>query len=71
MSRVVAYLVPGIPHGAVMTGKTHRLCTNNGVFLELGERSFSVFGEEGGNPPVVADGTFSGGICTFGLLQLC
>jgi hypothetical protein len=66
MSGVITNLVTGIPNGAVMAGKAHCLCTNDRVFLELGERGFPVFGEKGGNPAIVADGTFFGGICTFG-----
>jgi hypothetical protein len=54
-----------------MTGKTHCLRTNDRVFLELGERGFPVFGEKGGNPAIVADGAFFGGICTFRQLKLC
>jgi hypothetical protein len=71
MSGVIANLVTGVPHGSVMAGKTHCLCTNDRVFLELSERGFPVFDEKGGNPAIVADGTFFGGICTFGELKLC
>jgi hypothetical protein len=30
-----------------------------------------VLGKKGGNPAIVADGTFFGGICTFGQLKWC
>jgi hypothetical protein len=71
MSGVIADLVTGIPHGPVMTGKTHCLRTNDRVFLEGSEGGFPVLPEESGKPPVVADRTFFGSVSTQGHFDLC
>ena len=70
MSRVIADLVTGIPHGTVMAGEAHLPGADYPFFLKWGEGGSLSMQKKDGNPAVMADGALLGSVGTFWQLHL-